>query len=173
MTLFKRLSPLTLVLSLLLGAIPARATEGATRIFELRDSRGLHEGLPATLVLFAVEVFREGVFEPLMAQVTYESSDGGARTVRVPLRSLGRIEGGYIASVLLESRGVIRSSCGPHDLRLISLEFVLDRSGKNLRDFRVLGRAEETPDNCHTPLETRDYDYVERISDESSSTRAQ
>jgi hypothetical protein len=167
MTIFKRLSPLTLVLSLLFAAIPARATETAIRIFELRDAQGLRDGLPSTLVVYSVEVYRDGVFEPLMALVSYESSDAGARTVRVPLQSLGRVEGGYVAGVMLESRGLMGSSCGPHDMRRLTLEFVLDRAGKNLREFRVLGRAEETPDNCHTPLETRDYDYVERASDEN------
>ena len=173
MTILKRLSPLTLILSFLLGSLPARATASATRIFELRDSQGLRVGLPSTLIIYAVEVFREGVFEPLMAQVIYESSDAGARTVRVPLRSLGRIEGGYIASVLLESRGLQGSSCGPHELRLISLEFVLDRAGQNLREFRISGRSEETPDNCHTPVKTRDFEYVERDSEETRESLAQ
>ncbi|MEO5668641.1 MAG: hypothetical protein ABIR96_11320 [Bdellovibrionota bacterium] len=129
--------------------------------FALRNSGDAQIGLPQTVEIRSLTISQSDRFRAPNAEITYLSSAKTETTILVPLTKIGQIASHAVVRAVVQAEGELGGSCGPHDMKILTLEFEMD-AALQFSSLNLIGTHETTVDNCHSPMqiETIAYDLV-------------
>ena len=126
-----------------------------------QGSRAGELGFPLSPSLVSMKVLREDIFSQPRFEITYKTAQNAPLVIASGnAQILSKDSQSLVLRVLLAQHGELGSSCGPHDMKLLYVVFRIGLQGEFVNGQRFLGVHEQTPDNCHSPMDVEEISYT-------------
>ena len=118
-------------------------------------------GFPVSPTLVSMKAYREDIFSAPSFEITYKTAQNSPLIVVTgPAQVLSKDSQSAVLRMAITQQGEFGSSCGAHDMRILYVIFRISLQGESASGHRFLGVHEQTPDNCHSPMEIEEITYT-------------
>jgi hypothetical protein len=126
-----------------------------------QGTRAQELGFPLSPTLVSMKVYREDIFAGPRFEITYKTSQNSPVILATgSAQVLSRDSQSAVLRMAIAQHGEFGAACGPHDMKILYVVFRIGLQAEFANGHRFLGVHEQTPDNCHSPLELEEITYT-------------